>query len=96
MIGSATISLFILTLVTIKYNISLHAAGSGGLFGFLLAITLRLGLFSPLSLYGSVLIAGMAGASRLKQNAHKPEEIYLGYLAGFTLCFVLNYYYRIQ
>jgi hypothetical protein len=96
MIGSATISLFCLTLVTVKYNISLHAAGSGGLFGFLLAITLRLGLFSPLSLYGSVILAGLAGTSRLKQNAHKPAEIYLGYTAGFVLCFVFNYYLRIQ
>lgn len=95
MIGSATISLFCLTLVTIKYNISLHAAGSAGLFGFLLAITLRLGLFSPLSLYGTILLAGMAGTARLKQNAHKPAEIYLGYLAGFAICFVFNFYLRI-
>jgi hypothetical protein len=96
MVGSATISLFFLSLVTIKYNISLHAAGSGGLFGFLLAITLRLGLFSPLSLYGSVLLAGLAGTARLKQNAHEPAEIYLGYLAGFVFCFVFNFYLRIQ
>ena len=96
MIGSATISLFLLTLITIKFNISLHAAGLGGLFGFLLAITLRLGLFSPLSLYGSILLAGLAGMVRLKQNAHRPSEIYFGYLAGFVLCFVFNYYYRIQ
>jgi len=95
MIGSATISLFCLTLVTVKYNISLHAAGSGGLFGFLLAITLRLGLFSPLSIYGSILLAGMAGTARLKQNAHRPAEIYLGYLAGFAVCFVFNFYLRI-
>jgi len=96
MIGSATISLFLLALVSIKYNISLHAAGSAGLFGFLLAITLRLGLFSPLSLYGSIVLAGMAGTARLKQNAHKPAEVYAGYIVGFLMCFVFNYYYRIQ
>jgi membrane-associated phospholipid phosphatase len=96
MIGSATVSLFFLSLATLKYNISLHAAGSGGLFGFLLAITLRLGLFSPISLYGSVILAGLAGTARLKENAHKPAEIYLGYLAGFIVCFVFNYYLRIQ
>jgi hypothetical protein len=96
MIGSATISLFILTIITIKYNISLHAAGLSGLFGFLLAISLRLGLFSPLSLYGSILLAGIAGMARLKQNAHRPAEIYFGYLTGFVMCFVFNYYYRIQ
>jgi hypothetical protein len=96
MIGSATISLFFLCMVSLKYNISLHAAGSGGLVGFLLAITLRLGLFSPIALYGSILLAGVAGVSRLKQNAHKPAEIYLGYLAGFVFCFVFNYYFRIQ
>jgi membrane-associated phospholipid phosphatase len=96
MIGSATISLFMLALVSIKYNISLHAAGSAGLFGFLLAITLRLGLFSPLSLYGSLFLAGIAGTARLKQNAHKPAEVYAGYITGFLMCFVFNYYYRIQ
>ena len=96
MIGSATISLFLLTIISIKYNISLHAAGSAGLFGFLLAITLRLGLFSPLSLYGSIILAGISGSARLTQNAHKPAEVYLGYVTGFLMCFVFNYYYRIQ
>ena len=96
MIGSATISLFVLAVISIKYNISLHAAGAAGLFGFLLAISLRLGLFSPISLYGSIALAGLAGTARLEQNAHKPSEVYLGYLTGFILCFVFNYYYRIQ
>jgi membrane-associated phospholipid phosphatase len=95
LVGSATISLFVLTLITLRYNISLHAAGTAGLLGFLLAMALRIGLFAPFCLYCSIALAGLVGAARLRLNLHTPSEVYLGYLVGFAICFGFNYYYRI-
>ena len=84
MLLSALISIVILMIIGRKYNISLHAAGMAGLSGFLLALSLRYGLSSPVILYGSFILTGLVGSVRLKQGAHRPPEIYTGYLVGFV------------
>ena len=94
MVLSSAVALFMLMLINFWYPISLHAAGIAGLFGFLLAITLRYGLLTPVFLYISAVLAGVIGTVRLKQGAHKPSDIYIGYLSGFTICFLCNFLYR--
>lgn len=90
MLLSALISIVLLMIIGRKFNISLHAAGIAGLSGFLLALSLRYGLSSPVVLYGSFLLTGLVGSVRLKQGAHRPPEIYTGYLVGFVCSFAIG------
>ena len=78
-------------------KISLHSVGAGGLLGAvsLYRISMSVGsykihlgdqvlLFSPnLFLIVVVLIVGIIGTSRLYLKAHRPSDIYGGYIVGF-------------
>lgn len=76
---------FFSLLVSFRWKISLHLTGMGGLSGMLLLFVFRVSpKFSPLWMI-SLILAGVLGSSRLISNQHKPAEIYLGFLGGFTL-----------
>lgn len=76
---------FFSLLVSFRWKISLHLTGMGGLSGMLLLFIFRVSpKFSPLWMI-SLILAGVLGSSRLISNQHKPAEIYLGFLGGFTL-----------
>ena len=90
-------------LVTLFDKISLHAMGMGGLVG-MLVLTLALSDyhliavdppifgFEEISLVylilGGVLFAGLVGTARLLLRAHRPDQVYGGYLVGFATQFV--------
>ena len=81
----ATILAIIASAITLWWKISLHMIGMGALTG---AYT-GLAIISPgsftLLLILAVLISGVVGTSRLLLSAHKPTEVYSGFLAGFVL-----------
>jgi hypothetical protein len=85
----AAITVFSLLVISIFFRISLHAAGAAGLPGILLALTLRTGIDLYFVLLGAILLAGIVGFARLSLQAHKPVEIYSGYLAGFLINFTV-------
>ena len=82
---SATIALLAGLLINLFYKISLHTLGWAALATTLTGISLSLGV--PLLLYItlSVLLAGLTGYIRLKENAHNQTQVYLGYLAGVAV-----------
>jgi len=84
MLVTAAVTFFSL-LVSFRWKISLHLTGIGGLSGMLLLFIFRVSpKFSPLWMI-SLILAGVLGSARLISNQHKPAEIYLGFLGGFTL-----------
>jgi len=82
---SATFALLAGLLINMVYKISLHTLGWGAIVATLTGISIRFGL--PLLAYIilSILLAGLAGYARLKQNAHSPAQVYLGYVAGVAV-----------
>jgi hypothetical protein len=91
MLGSL-LTLLASMLVTFRYRISLHMVGAGGLVALIgfLAFYLKVNLQFYLGI--AVVLAGLTGTARLILKAHTPDEIYLGFLLGFTivlLCMVL-------
>jgi membrane-associated phospholipid phosphatase len=38
----------------------------------------------------SVILAGLAGYARLKENAHNQTQVYLGYIAGVSIVLVIT------
>ncbi len=78
----ALVSVFMALVINLRWKISLHMIGLGGLTAFLLMITLtrQINLFPWLLL--SVLASGIAGTSRLYLEAHSPAQIYSGFILG--------------
>lgn len=76
-------------LISMRWQISAHSIGVGGLLGALLAISffLQVPLFVAIS--GVVLLAGIIGYSRLALNAHNPSQVYAGFAMGCFIQFLL-------
>jgi hypothetical protein len=86
----ATILIIILLLlVSMKWKISNHMAGIGGLIGAILALSFRLGLNSSLLLIGLIIAAGAVGTSRLVLKKHDPLQIYAGFMLGFAVNYLV-------
>jgi len=79
---ACAITVFLAMLITIKWKISLHMVGIGGLIGAVIMFSVRLG--SDLKTIWMVLIifAGLTGYSRLGLNSHNPQQVYIGFLLG--------------
>jgi hypothetical protein len=78
----AAISIFILFLLTLKWRISAHLTGVGGLCAMVVVLNEFFGggdmYFVPI-----ILLSGVIGFSRLLLNAHRPVEVYVGFFIGF-------------
>lgn len=91
---SVTITIFLITLITIKWKISAHSAGIAGALGFILAVNLKFPdnqlMFPILAL---VVLAGLVMSSRLQLNDHSSREVYAGALLGFGISFGAIYFF---
>jgi hypothetical protein len=72
------------TAVNVKWKISLHMIGVGGLIGLISMMSFALNVNVSVVLAFFVLIAGVVGSARLYLNAHSNTEIYSGFLLGFV------------
>jgi len=79
------ISVFIVLLVISKWKISLHMAGIGGLAGLITYLIIKMQIDLGFYLIITILAAGLTGTARLILDAHKPFEIYSGFLTGLIL-----------
>jgi membrane-associated phospholipid phosphatase len=85
-IGSITISLVIVTIVTFFWKISAHSTGISGVVGFLMGLSYKLNdeaLIYPI--VACIIIAGILMSARLYLNAHSPNQILAGSALGFAV-----------
>ncbi|MFN8255506.1 MAG: hypothetical protein U0W24_07450 [Bacteroidales bacterium] len=75
--------------ITIKWKISAHLTGIGGLTGSLLFYAMYLNADFSLLIPLIILLAGLIGYSRLNLQAHTPSQIYAGYLVGIFGMFMI-------
>ena len=73
---------FTYLLFNIKVKTSLHTLGIGGIIGFVMVMSYEYRLNFNSLLAGLFIIAGLIGVSRLALNAHRPKEIYIGFVLG--------------
>lgn len=71
-------------MANIFLKVSMHALGMGGLLGLLLLMLRDPGLSMALPLSAAVLICGLVLSSRLVLNAHRSQDLYLGFLLGLA------------
>lgn len=78
------ISMIVLAVVIINFwwKISVHATAMGGMAGAFIAIAIRFELDLLFLISLVILCSGLVGFARLKLNAHKPAQVYLGFLVG--------------
>ena len=76
----AIILAFLVNVLVAK--VSLHTLAMGAVVGFLLAVfpTMEKSI-APIMII-AILVAGLVGTSRLVLDAHKQEEVYMGYFLG--------------
>lgn len=90
---------YIATIITYFWKISLHMIGLGGLLAYILLLLfvrgLQYGLPSEIDILLSsvILLSGIVGSARLYLCAHTPAQVYVGYIVGFLLVGVYAYIY---
>jgi membrane-associated phospholipid phosphatase len=88
--GSA-VSIFIIVFINLKWKISAHAAGMGGLCGAVFGVCYRSAI-NPLWFFAVILfLSALVAFSRLELKAHTPGQVLAGYTVGLitvlTPCF---------
>ncbi len=91
-IGSA-ISIFIIIFINMKWKISAHVAGMGGLSGAIFGVCYRLAI-NPVWLFIIVLTASaIVALSRIELKAHTPLQTLAGFAIGFVSVFVPCFFF---
>jgi hypothetical protein len=90
-IYSATFTMLAGLLINMFYKISLHTLGWGAIATTLIGISIHLGIPLLTMIIISVILAGLAGYARLKQDAHNASQVYLGYVAGVCVILLLTF-----
>jgi hypothetical protein len=88
---SATFALLAGLLINLFYKISLHTLGWGAIAAAFTGVSLKLGVPLLAFIIVAVLLSGLAGYARLKQNAHNPAQVYLGYVAGISVIILISF-----
>jgi len=85
-LGSITVSVTLVGLISLFWKISAHSVGISGLVGALLGIVIKFGetdLLYPL--LGFIVLAGLLTSARLQLNAHTPSQIGVGVCLGLIV-----------
>lgn len=85
-LGSITVSILLVALISLFWKISAHSVGIGGVLGTLIAIMLKFGETDLL--VALALLTGLAGllmSARLQLNAHTPKQVGAGLLLGLAV-----------
>lgn len=82
-------------LLTLRWKVSLHMTGIGGLIGMVLALMLIHGAW-PWALPALLVLAGALGTARLLVSGHTPAQVYAGAAIGLAAtfgCMAFGLYY---
>lgn len=83
-----TLSILLITLINLKWKISAHLSGIGGLAGGIFGVSYRMA-YNPLWLFVLVLaISALVAYSRIELKAHTPGQTLAGFLLGFISVFL--------
>lgn len=76
------LSILLTALINLKYKISAHMVGIGGLLGSLIVVSYVLKYNAVPQISVLVILAGVIASCRLYLKAHEPKQIYSGFLLG--------------
>lgn len=82
---SAMLCILINAVIIVKWKISSHLIGIGGLTGLAIGLLVRMNADIAYFLIFLILTAGFLGYARLRLKAHTPAQVYTGFLLGLTI-----------
>ena len=85
LIIGAIIILLIAHLVTLKWKISAHMIGIGGLTGVMIGLSQRFSIDHFWIILFLILTSGLIGFARLKIKAHTYQQVYAGFILGLFI-----------
>jgi hypothetical protein len=90
LLGAAA-SVVLAIIVNLKWKVSIHMIGVGGITGMFFGMSTFLLIDLRIPILVSLLVAGLVGTARMSIGAHKPAQLYAGFFVGF-ICeyFVLS------
>lgn len=94
LILGAAISIVMTLVINLKWKISAHMIGIGGIAGAVLGIIYRLHIDLHIILMLVIFVSGWVAYARLKLNAHTPTQVYTGFILGFLVELLLMMYYN--
>lgn len=76
------LAILLTAIINLRYKISAHMVGIGGLLGSLIIVSYVLKYNAVPQIAFLVLLAGVIATSRLYLKAHEPKQIYSGFFLG--------------
>ena len=83
---ASTVCVFVTSLISLRWKISIHGVGIGGVTGMVAALAILTPVLIPV-LFCSIMLTGMVGYARIRLNAHTPAQFYAGALLGCAIVF---------
>lgn len=83
-IFGATFLSVLVTVINLKWKISIHSVGAGALIAMVLILSFR--MYTPLvwHIVSVVVASGIVLSSRLRLNYHNPRQVWFGLFTGFA------------
>ncbi|NJK97451.1 MAG: hypothetical protein HC905_23360 [Bacteroidales bacterium] len=72
-------------LITIKWKISSHMIGLGGILGLIVAVSLLFHSNVTAYIILFIILSGLGGTSRLLLDSHSPSQVYGGFTLGLII-----------
>ncbi len=88
---SVALVILVVIVINIWWKVSIHAAAMGGITGIFIALAIRYELNLVIVIGLLLLISGLVGFARLKLDAHKPSQVYVGFLVGTVISMLLYF-----
>lgn len=82
---ATALSVILNLLVTLKWMISAHMIGIGGLIGLIFSMSVQYHVDTMFYLMLAIILSGFIGFARLSLNAHTPRQVYTGFIVGFVV-----------
>lgn len=85
-----TVMIFSAAIITFFWKISVHSMGMGGIVGLLFVISYMIPESGARYVFlASIVIAGLVVSARLKLQAHSPSQVYIGFVLGLFISFMI-------
>jgi hypothetical protein len=78
----AGLAILLTALINLRYKISAHMVGIGGLLGILMSLSYLIKYDMTLFYILIIVLSGFVGFARLYLNEHKPSQLYTGFILG--------------
>lgn len=89
---ASVLVIVVLLVLSLKWKISSHMAGMGGLTGALLALSFRTGTNPVWAIVMVIVLSGMVATARLKLEKNKLWHLEAGYALGFVTLYLIIYF----